>query len=160
VNRDELLELCFGRPVDDLPRPEKYLVQQEFDDENPQIVHVRALVGIAYRSVLVRASSAPGAGIGVAATVVRVGAVMNVCTDPDHRGKGYATALLRSAHEEITSHRTLSFAALFADPALAGFFERPEFGYQHPELAPERFYVAALTDEQWPSASVDTRGSW
>lgn len=160
MNRDELLESCFGP---DLAPPRKWFAMTEPDDKNPEIIHTRAVVGLDYRRVIVRNSQPPGPGIAVATTTVPVAAVLYVCTDPDHRGHGYAKALVLSAHEEAASHRAAAFAVVLAPPQCRSFFE--QFGYFHPDDAPDGFLVCELGGREkewaeWPAGSVRTPGNW
>lgn len=159
MNRDELLELALGRPTSELPNPSKWFDLTEQDEENEQVTHCRSVVGLGYRSVIVRHSRPTAVGASTAATTMRIAAVMNVATDPDHRGKGYATDLLRSAHADAASP-LLAFAGLFCPAELASFFER--LGYQHPAGTPDGFMACSLADrsETWPEGTVDTRGRW
>lgn len=157
MNRDELLYACFGRA--DLPEGKQLFQIEEIDGG---AAHVRALVCLDYRRIVIYPPTEPGSGISSAAVTATVAAVMNVCTDPDCRGRGYASALIRSAHEEAATHATVDFAALFAGLEQAAFYER--FGYFHPDGGPEFFYVAPLRDGDeaipWPEGRVDTRGTW
>lgn len=170
MNRDELLELCFNRPVEELPSPSKWFARlPDIGDDwtlDPAYQgHVLSLVGLGYRRILLRNSVAPGSGVISSATTITVAAIMCVCTDPDHRGQGYATELMNAVHTEAAAHALTSYAALFAGPENVPFYER--FGYAHPERSPEHFLVAPLTQDvesgepvPWPTGSVDTRGSW
>jgi GNAT superfamily N-acetyltransferase len=151
MNRDELLEACFGTAA--LAPPRKWLSLTVADDDNPHLVHVRAVVGLDYRRVLLRHSFAPGAGVGEVGTMLPVAALAHLCVDPDHRGQGYARALVESALEEAASHRTIQHATLVSPPDAVAFFER--FGFEHPELAPDDFLARPLRDgDQWPPGSV------
>lgn len=158
MNRDELLEECFGATSEDLPAPKKWLSVTEPDEANPHVVHTRALVGLDYRRVIVRDSIAPGDGMAVATTTVPVAVLFHVCVDPEHRGRGYAGALVRSAHEEAASHRSMLFCVVMTTAGCAPFFEK--LGYAHPDGAPDSFLVCQLADEAWPAGSVRTPGDW
>lgn len=172
MNRDELLHACFGDR--DLPEGKRVFQTEEITATE---AHVRAIVMLDYRRIILFPITSPGSGVSEAARTVTVAAVMNVCTDSDCRGRGYATDLLKQAHDEAATHHSIEFAALFAGPELQPFFER--LGYHHPEGTPEAFMVMPLTrmiptgslDEQgapaiepvvaeWPEGRVDTRGTW
>ena len=150
MTRGELLEACFGKT--DLPEGERIFEIMEGAD-------VLAHVDLGYRRILHRPETAPGPGVSVAADMVVVAAISNVCTDPAHRGNGYATQLLRIAHEEAAKHSIAPFAALFAGPAQRPFYER--LGYFHPEDVTDlSFMVCLLAEKPWPAGSIDTRGTW
>lgn len=162
MNRDDLLDLCFPGAALDLGA--KIFDMTETDDDNPQVTHVRSTVTLGYRRVIVHhATAAPGPGVAQAASTLLIATIANVATDPDYRGRGYATALIRSAHEEAATHETIGFVALFAGREIAGFYER--LGYARRDGSPEGFMVAPLYREgedpaEWPVGRVDTRGSW
>ena len=158
MNRDELLVACFGR--DDLPAGSKILETLE----EPERRNVLAHLDLSYRPVMVwlRHEVGPGPGVQAATETLRVAAISNVCTDPAHRGKGYATRLLEDAHEEAATHATVEFAAVFAGEGVRGLYER--LGYETPAEAllggvPE-FMVKALREREWPAGRIDTRGEW
>lgn len=157
MNRDELLEECFGKTIDELPVPAHWFNYEDPDRQG----HVFSLVGLGWRSVIVRNSQPPSAGeVTVATTTVRVAAIMNVCTDPDHRGQGYATLQMLAAHEFAEQHELTDYAALFAGPERVSFYE--QFGYSHPAGARDpNFLVAELRDDvPWPEGSVMLREQW
>lgn len=148
MTREELLEACFGRS--DFPPPRRTV---ELLDEATGAV--MSHVDIYLRRVIVRRPPSPGP-VSEGATTLSVAAIAQVCTDPAHRGKGYATALLRRAHSEMREHPTVQFAALFG---LVEFYSR--LGYSHPAGATHpHFLVCALQDERWPDGRVDTLGEW
>jgi GNAT superfamily N-acetyltransferase len=155
MNRDELLKSCFGDA--DLAPPKKWLVMTEPDENDPAIIHTRAVVGLDYRRVLVRDSRPPGPGVAVSTTTIPVAALLHVCTDPAYRGLGYASALVLSAHEEAGAHRSVPFAAVVAPEDCRSFFER--HGYFHPDGAPDGFLVCELGGRdpewaEWPAGTV------
>lgn len=163
MNRDELLEECFAGS--DLPTPKKWLSMTEPDGDNPAIIHTRAVLGLDYRRVIVRNSQPAGAGVGVAMTTIPVAAVLYVCTDPAHRGRGFASALVLSAHEEAASHRSTPFSVVIAPDRVRDFFTRENLGYFHPDGAPDGFLVCELGGRdpewaEWPAGSVRAPGDW
>jgi len=152
MNRDELLELCFGRT--DLPAGQRILEVTDAETND-----VLSHLDLSYRRVIVRLRRpASGASIADASETLTVAAIANVATDPDHRALGHATGLIEWAHREAAEHGPVRFAALFAGTAERGFYER--LGYRHPVGASENFLVCPLGDDQWPDGSVDTRGEW
>lgn len=160
MNRDELLETCFG---DEFPLPKKWFSWTEEDETNPEVIHTRAVVGLDYRRVLVRNSRPPGPGVGVAMTTIPVAVLLNVCTDPEYQRRGYARALVLSAHEEAGSHRGTPFAAVYAPESARPFFLA--LGYFSPAGAPDGFLVCELGGRdpewaEWPEGAIRTTGDW
>jgi GNAT superfamily N-acetyltransferase len=175
MNRDELLEACFGKS--DFPEPNRIF---EMTDGADVLSHV----DVYFRRVLVRLRTSAGPGISAASETITVAAIGQVCTDPDHRGRGLASALLASVHEWAASHETIRFAALFAGGEQRPFYER--LGYSHPDGAedagflvrplerryevpdgPDAAYggdepppVEVVETPIWPDGRVDTRGTW
>ncbi|MFW6146077.1 MAG: GNAT family N-acetyltransferase [Planctomycetota bacterium] len=86
------------------PRPDDLYILAWQDDR---------IVG---QAVLYRASPAPG----------RVACLGNVCSDPDVRGRGYASACVRRALEEARRDGA-DWALLFCDPGTTNFYRRLGF---------------------------------
>jgi GNAT superfamily N-acetyltransferase len=149
MNRDELLLACFGR--DDLPQGAR--IFEELDEERRNVL---SHVDLSYRRVVVRRSTAPGPGVTESSVMLSIASVANVCTDPGHRGQGYASRQIELAHEEARTHPSVRFAALFAGPDEAGFFAR--LGYVPVEGGPDGFMVCQLADEEWPAGRVRYEG--
>jgi GNAT superfamily N-acetyltransferase len=149
VNRDELLEECFGRS--DFPAPLR--VFEEVDlDTGAVLSHVDAYM----RRVVVRQPRAIPGTIHEAATTLTVLGIAQVCTDPDHRGRGLARGLVRRAHEEMSARQSVKFAALYSD--YLPLYE--PLGYFHPEDAPPGFLVCRLGEDEWPAGRVIPQGQW
>jgi GNAT superfamily N-acetyltransferase len=149
VNRDDLLQLLFG---DEVPPVSTYRNIEENDDDNPFIVHTRAVIGLRARRYVVRREFAPGAGIGEAGTTISTSEIVWIGVDPDHRGKGHARNLLAGATEEATTHALTIFMTTHAPYDCVPFFEH--FGFTHPEHSPPDFMTFALTDEPWPDGRI------
>lgn len=152
MNRDELVELLFGEE----PPVATRRVIEEADDDNPFIRHVRAVIGYGPRRYVVRREFAPGAGVGEAATTLVCQEIAYIGVDPDHRGRGWARDLMAGVAEEAAAHALTLYLTARADPVLGedcpAFFEH--FNFTSPELAPDDFYVLALTDEPWPHGRI------
>jgi GNAT superfamily N-acetyltransferase len=154
VNRDELLDAVFGKPEDELPSPAHWFTYFDPDRQG----HVLSLVGLGWRRLVIRDSQPAGSEMTVATTTIQVAAIMNVCTDPDHRGQGYATLQMLAALEAAESHELTKWAALFCGPELVPFYEQFEFyrpGVRDPELM-----VCDLQGERWPDGEVMIREKW
>lgn len=148
MTREELLEECFGRS--DFPTPLR-IVQMK--DENTG--DVMSNVDVYLRRVLVKFPRS-AAAIGEASTTLMVAGIAQVCTAPEHRGKGFARALVRRAHTEMKEHHPVKFAALFGLLDVYG-----SSGYFHPDGAEHpHFLVCRLTDEDWPAGRVIPQGTW
>jgi GNAT superfamily N-acetyltransferase len=135
VNRDELLELCFGRA--DFP-PGALIFEMKNGDD------VLSHVDLYWRRIV------------VGPTTITVAAIGQVCTDPDHRGLGYASALVRRAHAAAREH-PIGYACLFS--AYFGLYEKLGYRQPDPEGNPD-FLICTLTGEPWPPGRIDTRGEW
>lgn len=148
MTSEELLQACFGRS--DFPPPMRTV---EMVDEATG--DVMSHVDVYLRRVLVRfpRSASP---VAEAATTLTVAGIAQVCTDPDHRGKGFARALVRRAHTEMREHQPIKFAALYSD--YLDLYS--PLGYFHPEGAPDAFLVCELADEKWPAGRVVPQGQW
>lgn len=140
MNRDELLDVCFGGAA--LTSGTKIFEMAESRDG---AWHVLSHADLAYRRIVVGLST------------VTVAAIGNVCTDPAHRGLGYATTQVRRAIVEARAHALIDFACVLSPED--GLFGR--LGYRqvdpvrHPELL-----VLRLTSEPWPPGAIDLRGGW
>jgi GNAT superfamily N-acetyltransferase len=143
VNRAELLLECFG-PAELAPPAFVFEMNEGDEPGGPVLSHV----DLYYRRVVIGSPTF---------TTLTVAAIGNVCTDPAHRGKGYARALVRRVHAHAREHPGIDYAALFS--AYLGLYE--PLGYRQPD--PERlpdFLVCPLTGEAWPPGRIDTRGEW
>lgn len=136
MTRDELLAACFGRS--DLKPGQKMFRMEEGEA-------VISIVDLSYKRVV------------IGQTTVTVATITNVCTDPDRRGKGYASALLRSAHNEVRAHPMVVWVAALAEDAR--FFARNGYRHVDPDGHPELlvFYVGG---EPWPAGAIDLQGGW
>jgi GNAT superfamily N-acetyltransferase len=148
VNRDDLLQALFG---EDIPPVSTFRNIEENDDDNPFIVHTRAVIGLRAHRYVVRREFAPGAAIGEAATTIPTSEIVWIGVDPDHRGKGHARDLLAGATEEAMTHALTKFMTTHAPGDCIPFFEH--FGFVHAD-GPPGFMVYALTDEPWPEGRV------
>lgn len=148
MTREELLQECFGRS--DFPPP-----LRTFSLQDETTGDVLSSVDVYRRIVRIRYPRGRGE-VSDAASTMSVAALAQVCTDPAHRGKGYASAAIRLAHVELREHKPLLFAALVGD---VGFYGR--LGYFHPEGAADaNFLVFKLGDDDWPAGRVTTVGAW
>jgi predicted acetyltransferase len=98
---------------------------------------------------------------------LHIGGVAEVCTHPDHRGRGHIKALLAAGHAWMTE-RNMVFSMLFGEPYIY-----TSSGYVHVEN-PIRLWdwkreqwvteavraamVRPLTDLVWPEGVIDLRG--
>lgn len=149
MTREELLQECFSRS--DFPQPVRsHQMRDELTGD------VWANVDVYLRRVRIRHATR-GAVVESAATTLTVLGIAQVCTDPAHRGKGFARAMVRAAHRAAGGEsRPLKFAALFGLPEFYG-----PLGYFHPEGGEHpHFLVCKLADEEWPAGRVDTLGEW
>lgn len=151
MTRDELLEACFGRST----FPPGVKVVEMLDERTGDVL---SHIDVYLRQVRIRHPEDQIArGVGEAATTLTVVALAQVCTDPAHRRKGYASALVRGVHTWATDHKPVKFAALFS--GVPEFYVR--LGYFHPEGATrDDFLVRALTDEKWPAGRATPIGDW
>lgn len=149
MNRDELLIECFGRA--NFPAP--HSIYEEVDLETGAVL---SHVDVYLRRVLVRAPRGIPGTIQESATTLVVAGIAQVCTDPAHRGQGFARGLVKRAHEEMATHQPVRFAALFSD--YLPLYE--PLGYFHPDGAPDGFLVCELGDERWPAGRVIPQGQW
>jgi GNAT superfamily N-acetyltransferase len=151
MNRDELLEACFGKAAAESYQPGAR-VTELIDGPN-----VLGHLDTSYRRVLVRRETRSiGEGIQTAWETLPLAAFSNVCVDPGERGKGYGRQVLEQALTDARDRVLIEYAALFADDA--GFFER--LGFENPEGAPAGFLVCSLRGLAWPTGSVDPQGKW
>lgn len=136
MTRHELLLECFGRY--DLKPGLRIL-------ETTQGRDVVAHLDLSYKRVV------------VGGTTLTIAAIANLCTDPALRGRGYATTLVRRAHDEVRDHPMVKHVGVFA--LYDALFVR--LGYRrvdpsgHPDLL-----VASIGDEPWPYGIIDARGGW
>lgn len=130
MNRSDLLLLTLGR--NDFPPGDITLEVTSGDD-------VLSHVDVYRRHVSAHVLS------------IEVAAIANVCTDPQARGNGLASSLVRTAHSEanlIFGHR---WAALFSD--YLGFYK--PLGYRR--TSRPTFLVADITydhDQTWPNGEI------
>lgn len=137
MTRDELLLACFGR--DDLKPGTRILETKEGTD-------VIAHLDLSYRRVV------------VGQTTLTVAAISNLCTDPARRRRGFATTLVRRAHDEARDHPMIEYVGVFA--LYDGLFSR--LGYQQVDPAgnPD-LLVASLAGEPFGwYLPIDVRGGW
>lgn len=151
MTREELLEECFGRS--DFGTPTRVV-------ELTVGRNVLAMVELYIRRLHVRYDgdfAVEGRGVD-ASTTLAVGTLEHLCVHPDHRGRGYAGAMVRRALNELRENRPLRFAVVKPTEDLGlPFWGR--FGFAEVER-PDGFLVAKLQDEPWPRARIRLIGSW
>jgi GNAT superfamily N-acetyltransferase len=149
VTREELLVECFGR--DDFPSP-----MQTVEMLDERTGDVLSHLDIYMRNVRIRLPRTPRESLEDSATTLKVPSIAQVCTAPEHRGKGYARALVRRAHVELLEHRPFHFVTLCGPLD----FYAP-LGYFHPAGATrDDFLVCSLRGERWPDGQVRLMGEW
>lgn len=96
-----------------------------------------------------------------------VGALAGVLCDPDHRGRGYGTAVVRAAFGRIDDG---AFDCAFFQTAVPGFYEKlgarrvhnrlVNSRATHPHARPfwEDFAMVYPADFPWPDGTIDTLG--
>lgn len=90
---------------------------------------------------------------------VEVCAIGQLCTNPAYRRRGFASALIRAAHE-LADRRGVRWAALFSSHL--SFYTR--LGYSAVPRGPRYFLVASTSWppglSAFPAGPVDPRGTW
>jgi GNAT superfamily N-acetyltransferase len=136
MTRQSLLGLCFGRS--DFPVGEPTLEAYGADG-------LICSVDVYYRT------------LKVGGQAVDVAAIAQVATHPNHRRQGYASALLRAAHE-LARKGGVEWAALFGR---SPWLYEP-LGYHRVEGGPPLFLVAEIGAEgtAWPQGPIDAGTPW
>lgn len=133
MNRDDLILACFSRP---------HTWELEHTLEAVSDVDVIAHCETGVRTILINGHP----------TIV--GQIAWVCTDPDYRGDGLMSALIRAANR-WAGQRGAIFSGLFSD--IPRFYN--QLGYHDAGNLGKWGMIKPLGDDQWPhNATIDLQG--